>query len=125
MPPKLTLDQMKRIAERRHGKCLSDTYINADTKLLWECSKGHRWEALPHSIKSGHWCPYCARIVKLTIEEMQQIAKHRGGKCLSKIYKNTKTKLQWECSEGHQWKATPTSIKNSGTWCPICSIRPR
>ncbi|MCP4898302.1 MAG: hypothetical protein GY906_15115, partial [bacterium] len=39
------------------GKCLSDTYINTHTKLLWECKQGHQWEAKPSNIKSGRWCP--------------------------------------------------------------------
>ncbi|PKM92484.1 MAG: hypothetical protein CVU81_00175, partial [Euryarchaeota archaeon HGW-Euryarchaeota-1] len=43
------------------GKCLSTKYINANTKLKWQCKEGHRWEAIPSSIKKGSWCPVCAR----------------------------------------------------------------
>jgi len=57
---------------------------------------------------------------KLTIEEMQEIAKERKGKCLSKRYVQTHTKLTWECSNGHRWKATPANIKQ-GNWCRECS----
>jgi len=32
---------------------------------------------------------------------MQQVAKKRGGKCLSEKYVNAKTKLEWECRKGH------------------------
>ena len=56
----------------------------------------------------------------MTIEEMQNIALKKGGKCLSKNYLNRKTKLTWECKEGHVWEATPASVK-SGSWCPKCS----
>lgn len=52
---------------------------------------------------------------------MQELAKKNRGECLSKEYKNIKTKLLWQCSEGHQWWATGFGIKHDKTWCPICS----
>lgn len=57
---------------------------------------------------------------KRTIEDMQAIAKKRGGRCLSKKYVNNKTKLEWQCEKGHVWKATPDSISRI-SWCPVCS----
>ncbi len=122
---KLSIEEMQEIAKQRGGKCLSDTYVNAQRKLLWECSEGHQWEAVPNSVKSGTWCGKCAvkdRAEKQrgTIEEMQKIADERGGKCLSDYYANARTKLLWECAEGHKWKATPYKIKN-GQWCNECS----
>ncbi len=118
---RLGIEEMQQIAAERGGKCLSETYVNTDTKLLWECAEGHQWEAIPDSVKNReYWCPHCAGKAKLTIEEMQQIAMERGGKCLSEMYVNSKTKLLWECAEGHQWEVHPNSIK-SGQWCPECS----
>ncbi len=52
--------------------------------------------------------------------EMQEIAKKRGGKCLSIAYINNSSKLRFECARGHQFSARPHNIKN-GTWCPICN----
>jgi len=117
---KLTIEEMRSIAEERGGKCLSDTYVNIQTKLMWECEEGHQWKAIPSSIKSGNWCPHCAGSIKLTIEEMRSIAVERGGKCLSDTYVNARTKLMWKCEEGHQWEATPDNIKSS-KWCPHCA----
>ncbi len=59
---------------------------------------------------------------KLTIEDMQKIAKRRGGLCLSNQYLNTSTKLKWQCREGHIWEATNDSIQQ-GHWCPKCSFK--
>jgi hypothetical protein len=53
---KHTLKQMQDIARARKGKCLSIHYTNNKTKLLWQCEKGHQWEATPHKIIQGHWC---------------------------------------------------------------------
>ena len=121
---KLTLDEMQKRAGERGGHCLSTSYKNNRTKLLWECSKGHRWKTTPTTIISGQWCPVCGRKKaaekrKLTIEEMREIAGNRGGRCISTIYKSAKSILLWECEKGHQWKANPNSIKR-GSWCPVC-----
>ncbi len=116
------LEQLQEIAESKGGKCLSQKYVNSATKVQWECKEMHRWSAVPSSIKLGHWCPHCAGLVKLTIEQMQAFAKSRGGKCLSKKYINNHVNLEWECKEGHRWKRTAHSAK-SGQWCPHCSGR--
>ena len=120
MSRKLSIEEMQQIASGRGGKCLSKVYVNNKTNLLWECGQGHQWEAVPNNIKRGDWCAACAGNARLSIEEMQEIAVARGGKCLSYTYTNAKTKLLWGCSEGHQWKAVPDSVKNRGLWCPIC-----
>ena len=59
--------------------------------------------------------------LKITISEMQALARKRGGRCLSAAYVNLRTKLRWRCAKGHEWETTPNSIKYMGTWCPKCS----
>jgi hypothetical protein len=51
--------------------------------------------------------------------EMQQLANRRGGKCLSKFYINSTTKLRWRCKFGHVWESPPASIR-AGSWCHKC-----
>jgi hypothetical protein len=50
---------MQVLANTHQGNCLSTVYINAHSKLQWECIQGHRWKATPHNIQQGQWCPYC------------------------------------------------------------------
>ncbi|MBT3514691.1 MAG: hypothetical protein HN474_05190 [Nitrospina sp.] len=120
--PKGTLSEMRKIAKKRGGKCLSGKYTNSKTQIIWQCKEKHpSWPAFPYDIKQGKWCPYCAGNIKGSIEEMQEIAKNRGGKCLSKEYTNNYTTLKWECAQKHRWSALPLSIKNHGTWCSLCS----
>jgi len=116
---RLSIQEMRRIAKSRGGKCLSTKYIDSVTKLLWQCSRGHKWEAVPANVKFGTWCPYCAGNIRLTISDMKDIAKKQGGRCISKVYKNSYTKLLWACREGHRWEAMPMNIK-AGSWCPVC-----
>lgn len=112
-----------KIAKKRGGTCLSTKYINNETKLRWRCKDGHEWEATLSMVKSGTWCPYCAKKVILTIKEMQELAAKRGGRCLSSKYINSQTKLHWECKHGHVFEASPSHIKTSKSWCPICGYK--
>jgi len=122
MPKKLTIEDMQSLAKSRDGICLSVEYININTKLLWQCSKGHTWKNTPHHIKTrGQWCPECAGLKKRTIVEMKEFAESRGGKCLSKKYINGKTKLRWQCDNGHIWEAVPNSVINGNSWCSECA----
>jgi len=113
------LNKMYELAVERGGNCLSDKYVNSATKLRWECNEGHVWDEKPHSIRRGSWCPECSGAKRLTIDEMQNIAAVKGGRCLSDKYVSPSTKIRWECGEGHVWEATPDSIKR-GSWCPEC-----
>lgn len=116
---KLTIEEMKALAKDKKGYCLSQVYINNNTKMLWECEKGHIWEARPREIKRGIWCPTCGSN-KLTIEDMHKLAKSNNGRCLSKVYIRSNMSLTWQCDKGHIWEARPSNIK-AGTWCPACA----
>ena len=118
------IEAMKQLASARGGWCMSDSYINNNTKLRWRCSAGHEWEAVPGSIKSGTWCGKCgdaraARKRSHTIEDMRLYAASRGGKCLSAEYKNSKSGLRWLCAKGHEWTAQANHVA-AGHWCPKC-----
>ena len=56
-------------------------------------------------------------------DEMDKIAKERGGICLSEFYIDSKTPLMWECSFGHRWMKSPSGIKQH--WCLKCSGKER
>ena len=59
---------------------------------------------------------------RITLKDMQELAKGRGGLCLSKEYSGSGNNLRWRCNKGHEWEATPHNIKKD-KWCPICSTR--
>lgn len=61
----------------------------------------------------------------LSIETMQEIARSKGGECLSSQYFGAHIKLRWRCAKGHEWDAKPNYIKNLGTWCPFCAGKAR
>lgn len=56
----LTIEDCKKLALARLGECLSETYINIDSKLLWKCYFGHTWTTTMNLVKNQHtWCPLC------------------------------------------------------------------
>ena len=117
---KLTLEECQQFAISKNGECLSTDYVNNRTKMMWRCSENHIWDAIFDKIKRGTWCPDCSGLKKLTLEECQQFAESKNGKCLSTEYVNVDTKMRWKCDKGHEWRAIFGSIKR-GSWCPDCS----
>jgi hypothetical protein len=114
-----SLEHMKAIAKERGGECLSKAYRRNEVKLKWKCAEGHIWSAASGGIISGRWCQDCGGSKPKTMLDMRLAAEARGGKCLSQSYKNSRTKLEWCCADGHTWWAQPSSIL-AGTWCREC-----
>jgi len=56
---KWTIQELDEIAIKNGGRCLSTIYVNYKTHLKWMCEKEHIWEATPHSVTQGSWCPRC------------------------------------------------------------------
>lgn len=56
------------------------------------------------------------------LKPYSDIAVSKGGKCLSSNYVDAHFKLDWQCKEGHIWKASANGIKN-GNWCKKCSTK--
>jgi hypothetical protein len=117
-------EAVRALARRRGGRCLSTTYENAHASLRWRCREGHEWETSAHAI-GRTWCPRCAGVAHLTLEELQQRARSRGGECLAERYENTWTPVPWRCAAGHTWWATPSNVMHQGTWCARCYSAPR
>lgn len=123
MPRKLTIENAQALAESKGGRCLSEKYINAHSKMKWECKSTHKFVSTYNHIQCGGWCPYCSGRARLTINNAVEFAKSKMGRCLSNEYefKNGRSKLDWQCSVGHVWKARMSHIVNGFSWCPYCS----
>lgn len=58
----LDIEDYKKAAEFRGGKCLADTANDMYTKIEWQCHNGHSFLASPYTVlKAGHWCPVCCQ----------------------------------------------------------------
>lgn len=117
------INELKELAKKMKGECLSVKYLGTHSKAKWKCEKGHEWEAVPKSIKKGHWCPYCNGRLREgnTLEEISAIARSKGGQCLSISVQNLKEKLSFICSNGHSFETSSDGILYTNKWCPYCA----
>ena len=119
------VNKVKTYIEEKGGVLLSE-YRNNHSPIKFRCENGHinttTWQSLRVS-----WCCKCAGNCKGTIDEMKEIAKFKGGYCLSTEYLGSDKKLEWTCQKNNHksWFATPSNIKptkiKKGSWCPECA----
>ena len=103
-------------------ECLSEEYVNQQTKMTWKCPEGHVQERSQASFKSiirrkGR-CVYCKGKKVITLQDCKMLAKKENGKCLSTKYKNNIEKMKWSCWRNHHWEANRQSAEK--IWCPEC-----
>jgi len=117
-------EELKKIVESKGVNIIDKKYVSSKSKIKLKCKNMHEWETTPHDIKNKRricfQCPYCSKKKKYTLEEMHKLAKEHEGYCLSNVYVNNKTKLKWECKQGHIWETQPSLILK-GCWCAICN----
>jgi hypothetical protein len=63
---KLSIADMRAMAEARGGKCLSAEYVSGLKRLRWQCANGHEFLMAPNNIRreptgtrKPSWCPFC------------------------------------------------------------------
>ena len=120
-----TIKILEKIKEKKF-KLLNEDIENFKSIISLECSLGHTWKCIASSIYfNNSGCPQCAGSLPLNIEFAHQLAKQKGGVCLSTQYKNAKSPLRWQCSKGHIWDAVYDSVSGGkqgiGSWCRVCS----
>jgi len=126
-----TLIELNELAKSRHpsAKCLSQSYINGNELLQWECGvEGHRpFFSSYISVKHNEsWCDQCrkekARNWKYDRKFCVDLAIKLGGKLLSEEpYRTTKQKFQWECADGHKFIRSLDNILHYHSFCPTCT----
>ena len=91
-------------------------YLGANHKTAFQCLEGHEWDATPDNVMRGNGCPHCAVVSE---EKCNERISDRGIKVVGE-YVNTHTKTTFQCSEGHEWETTPSSVMD-GRGCPTCA----
>lgn len=60
---KWRIEDFRRIARERGGRCLSRSARSVAAVLRWRCADGHIWKAPASSVvSSGTWCPRCRAV---------------------------------------------------------------
>lgn len=111
------LARLQQIVDEHGGRILSP-WVGSRAPLLFECARGHTCWRQPAAIRAGEWCSVC-RGTRLCIEQAHDVARERGGRCLSAAYRGGTRPLRWRCAAGHEWSTVLVNILDGG-WCPSC-----
>lgn len=125
------LDSFKSKLDAKFGKIYSfekAEYVNQRTKILLICKK-HKKEFLkePQLLLNGIGCTLCSKEKIFnersiaTLMEIREFTEKLNGECLSSIYSDNKSNLEFKCEFGHRFHRTWSEVKNSLRWCPKCS----
>lgn len=101
-------------------------YTNMHTKVECECQFGHRWFPLAMDVARGEGCPQCgliSRVSKRTKTHEQFVEEVRNINpdiTVVGTYKNSHTKIEFRCKEGHKWVTTPSNVL-MGKTCLTCA----
>lgn len=115
-----TMEQIRASFEKEGYTLLSKEYLNNKTKLDYICNKGHKNCSSWGSWKRGHRCPYCAGLVRFTLEQVGESFAKEDYILLSKEYINSRTKLNYICSKGHEY-SIDWNHWQQGQRCPYCA----
>lgn len=140
-PPRRTLAELRAVAAARGGRVLEleeGVWSGVASRVTCECAVGHTWVASADSLLNlKTWCPTCASGERglrrrLTMADMHETAKARGGECLSEAYGGIGTKLRWRCAAGHEFDQTPNNVRRrarggsrGASWCGVCAAAER
>ena len=117
---RIDLHDVKQIVRSKGGECLVFSGINTTSRVQVRCGCGYVWWITPKNLKKGRWCPKCSGRLPPRVEVAQEIAKSRGGACLSHQVLRSSDVLEWKCRRSHTWFATWANVKNKKSWCPHC-----
>lgn len=118
----LSIEDAREMAISFGGICLSNEYINCDTKLSFQCRFGHQFMQTLTGMKVGKFCGICGK-AKASLRSAQFWATKKSGKCLSKFFEGddfSKKIVLLECHRKHQWLMSLSDLRR-GHWCPDCA----
>jgi hypothetical protein len=102
------------------------TYTSGE-KVEWKCPKGHLWKnVIRDRVQRGTTCPVClGKQILAGVSDLKtthpEIARAAYGWDPSTIQKNSQTKVQWKCSNGHLYESSVISRTRLKSGCPICA----
>lgn len=115
------------VALQAHGWDPTIVISGSNKKKNWICKKGHTWEASPNIRVKGHGCPFCSNhkvwigFNDLATTHPDIATEARGWDTSSVTAGSSLNKFTWECSLGHQYRASPKIRTSRKQNCPFCA----
>lgn len=117
-------ERLMNYVEDRGGEIALETYSSMEQIVWVRCGKNHSWWIRASKLVSDQtWCRRCGvDRRRLGIDRANEIARERGGRCLSTEYQNVHTLMEWRCKHGHRFSQTINEITHKDQWCPECRV---
>lgn len=100
------------VGEKKGGVLVGRVFGGLRERYRLKCAQGHEWDIEGRKVAAGHWCPECARVagakarlLKDGLQRLADVAKARGGRCLSSEYTGVRGRYEFACGQGHRWEA--------------------
>ena len=117
----------------KNGSLTPDRVSAGSEKKVWWLGRcGHEWQSMLYSRKAGRGCPVCRGLKVLKgfndlASQRPEIAAEwhptkNKGLLPDAVTTMTDKIIWWECSYGHEWKAS-VSTRSQGHGCPKCARR--
>ena len=94
-------------------------YIGNTCSIKFECNQGHINETTVSALKNEHGCSICSGNKKLTYDFVKEQFEEAGFIMITKEYVNARTKMNVNCSNGHNINITYDDFlqsKSTGRW---------
>lgn len=115
------------VDERLRGRTLErvSDYIRSAEKVTFRCLNCEFvWLAAPHSVLNGAGCPECAKRSRSAHfrlpDDVVYTRLMAHGFRLRSDYRNTASRVELECFEGHRWVSILDNVLR-GSGCPSCA----
>jgi hypothetical protein len=120
-----TLDYVKKEALKLgRWKIIDIEYKGSDVRLKCVCIKcGAHHTISWDNIKQNKGCSNCKKLVyvpRKSIQEIKESFEKEGYILLTKVYKNNRQKLEYECPIGHRHSVTWANWNSNKRRCPYC-----
>lgn len=101
----------------------------------WECNRGHKWtSSLISRLATGSNCTECQKERTLQLAKSDWNSRYKNlmeeyststfnSKPLSGFLPSSSRLAEWQCGQGHIWKATISNRARKLSGCRRCSIR--
>ncbi len=109
----------------------NQVFRGSKTKVWWQCSRGHEWQASIEGRAHGTGCPVCAGKVIIRGENdlessFPELAKEwdwekNGSLRPDNVSVYSNRFAWWRCKLGHEWKCRIATRTSSKSGCPYCS----
>lgn len=116
-----SLARLQERAQEFGWHCLSEEWAGYQTRYLFACGHGHRFERHATPLLYRRATPACAQCEGEEIRDrwMERVTT-RGGELLNGPFMGLLARYRLRCAAGHEWEAQGRKI-GEGSWCPACA----